>query len=308
MSSKQLLTYDEIESIFDEIKTKKKYIKYGEHIIFFQYPSKSDFEECRKIEKTLELKFEYIPSSVEDIPNIDIKFIEAEKIKLEKILKSESITSNKESLVFYSKKLEDINKQILEYNTAKNRSKSYDYFLLDKKIKYLSYLFLFSRSTFRLKNNKPTYLVTNQKSLFFWYRTLNEEFIKFYCGPEDLIIRQIARNSKISTLWKISCSTGSPLFDGSISEYTPVQIKLCFWLGFYSDVFKNLGSPDSENIINDDALFDKWVQDKIKELKSSKTDSPSQSKGAGSGHTRQHKIIFKNPTHASNKRLSKKEK
>lgn len=309
------LSYEELDTLFEEIKTGEKCIIVDSVVFVFKYPSKKDVEYCKRIQQIYTLRFkskaplsDEIPSflSVSENQNLDIDQLEREKRKLERVVEDGKIIDNQQSLDFYRDKLKKTVQDLEQAKSIAQQTKSFDKFSLDIKVRNYIFYYLLRKCVYY-------YIAPNELALFFnndirryshWSSKLLDEFVKFYIGESDTILRQLARHPRVTSLWKISYNTGVGLFSGNASDYTPIQVKLCFWLGYYTDVFKNLGSPDSERMVEDDKAFDEWVKSKVKEMKSKKSDSSSNKSGDKGSSVNQHKIVFKDPTHASSKRVT----
>jgi hypothetical protein len=92
-------------------------------------------------------------------------------------------------------------------------------------------------------------------------------FIYLLNGLNTDIIRFIAR----STLWRIryntSMKTSEVLFGRPVAEYTTDQLNLVYWSNFYDSIYNMM--PDqrpSDDVIEDDDLLDKFMEEYYKEL------------------------------------------
>jgi hypothetical protein len=65
--------------------------------------------------------------------------------------------------------------------------------------------------------------------------------------------------------WRASTKTGSPLFEGSTTDWNINQVALVHWSSFYDSIFEHHERPEQRIIENDD-LLDKWVDEKGKEM------------------------------------------
>jgi hypothetical protein len=316
MEDKKLL-YEELDGLFEQIVSGERCIIFDNVVFVLKYPTKITVDSCKRIQTICSLKYKELAPTSEEIPsfistssdqNLDISFLEKEKIKLERVIASQGVKENSQSLEFYDNKLQIVKKQLQETKLINERSSDLDRFALDRKIRDFVYYRLLRNCVYYYKssNNIELFFNNDIRRYSHWVSRLLNEFLIFYIGPGDTILRQLARHPKVSSLWKISSNIGTGFFNSNACDYTPIQIKLCFWLGYYSDVFKNLGSPDSDKIVEDDKLFDEWVKSKVKDMKNKKSDTSSNKSGGKSGNVAQHKIIFKEPTHASSKRATTK--
>jgi hypothetical protein len=55
------------------------------------------------------------------------------------------------------------------------------------------------------------------------------------------------------------------LFGGNVCDWNPSQIALAYWFSFYDSVYEHPERPPM-NIINNDDLLDKWVEEQSKEV------------------------------------------
>lgn len=305
-------TDEELEILFEEIRSGERCVIVDGRIFLFKYPPRTVISQCVRMEKVIRDKYKTFIPDLSSLPTffsgvtttMDLDFWESEKHKLEQVLEHNDIKTNAESNAFYTKRYKQACAKIESIKRVKEKTERLDLFTLDRRIKDLIFQFLIKNQTYLLTDNQEIKFfdrVSTRRSIH-WYRLLARDFIDFYYGPNEQVVRRVARLSKVSSLWRVSCNTGSSFFSGSTSDYTPVQTKLCFWLSYYTDVFKNLGSPDSDKIYHDDKQFDQWVRGKIDEIKSRASDAGRGSKG-GQGDVSRHKIRFKNPTRASGPRL-----
>lgn len=92
-------------------------------------------------------------------------------------------------------------------------------------------------------------------------------FIKLFQGISTKTIRYLAR----STLWRIryvsSLKSSDALFGRPSTEYTTDQINLIYWSNFYENIYSMLPEhKPSDDIIEDDELLDRFMEDYYKEV------------------------------------------
>ena len=303
-----LLSDRELEVLFEEIKNGERCIQVNGRTFIFKYPTKEDLDYCTRLEHIYVIKFkDDIPDSnkirqfmsKDVIHSLSIDDLKREENKFKLVLEKDEIKRNPEGFRYYTIELVRVQRRIEELEGIEKRIDKAERFCIDSKIRDMIWTFLVQKCTFIMEDGKLVsffdQLLLHEK--YKWIGILLPVFLLFYYGPPDRTSRQLARHHKISNLWKISCSTGVPFFHGASTDYSPVQIKICFWLGYYVDVFKNLGSPDNKNITEDDKLFDAWVESRVNELKSDSSDKGGSSKSGSD--TRKHKIVFKNPIKAT---------
>ena len=305
---------EDLELLFEEIRSGERCFIIKNRTFIFKYPDKKVITEVSRTEKLLRDQYK---DTIPDIGKVTLfilgeeitdsdGFLEKEKHKLELVLDHDEIKTNAESYKIYKEKYRIICEKLEKIKNIELRKSNADLYSLGQRIKSIIFQKLISRQTyvaredneFRFFDRIPT------SRAIYWYRELLDEFLDFYYGPKDNILRRLARTTRVSNLWRVSCSTGSPFFEGPTTTYTPVQNKLCFWLSYYTDIFKNIGSPDSDETYHNDELFDRWVRDKVNELKQRSSENSSGRTGNTKG-TNRHKIAFKKPTRASAKTLGK---
>lgn len=106
-----------------------------------------------------------------------------------------------------------------------------------------------------------------------------------YGVPVD-VVRAVARDPSVSIRWAICEQNGMAFFSGSTAELNLNQVHLCHWLRYYHESQKAFGSC-SKDILDNDQLFDNWVQNRLQELR-------DQSSGGGKpgGRTKVETHIF----------------
>lgn len=308
MKTNKLVNDDDLDLLFEEIRSGERCSSIDGRLFFFRYPTSKDLEYCFRIEKLFKIQYENIIPNSRNITSFltrnnitnDLDFWEREIIKNEKIIENDTIKTNAESLKFYNLKLREAKKNVELIKSLEIKKSSSEEYSFEYKLKQTIFTHLIRRCTFVNKNGELVNFFEGKMLRVFyrWFPKLVDEFLDFYYGPEESVIRRLCRTAKISNLWRISCRNNSPFFNGPVTEYTPVQSKVCFWLTYYSDVFQNLGTPDNDAIISNDDQFDSWVKGKIQELKSKSSDK------SGNKGDHKHRISFSKPTRATSARAS----
>ena len=78
------------------------------------------------------------------------------------------------------------------------------------------------------------------------------------------MVRKLARNLSWQRLYVLMIDAGMPIFPGTLSELSPNQLNLLYWMRFYNqNIFsvEEIERP-SEEIINYDCLLDEWLDQK----------------------------------------------
>jgi hypothetical protein len=78
------------------------------------------------------------------------------------------------------------------------------------------------------------------------------------------ILRELAKRPEIRNIWNVCKSTGSPLFKGYVTEWNALQMRLIFWLNYYSSIEGAYNKPP-EWIIRNDEHIDTWMKNQVKE-------------------------------------------
>lgn len=89
--------------------------------------------------------------------------------------------------------------------------------------------------------------------------------------PKDItekILRLVARNEPWRSMWLAAVKTGN-LFNRSASDLTDLQRALISWTCVYDNAFESMNPPSNE-IIEDDALFDDWMLEQQQESERSR--------------------------------------
>lgn len=80
---------------------------------------------------------------------------------------------------------------------------------------------------------------------------------------EQSVIRKIARGGHWRLCWNVAKESPSELFGRSMADLNTDQLMLVYWSQVYDSAFEALERPPSE-VINNDELFDKWLEDEHK--------------------------------------------
>lgn len=111
---------------------------------------------------------------------------------------------------------------------------------------------------------------------------LSREYLDFYGGIPEAIIRYIARSS----LWRIryvtSQKTSEALFGIPTSEYNNDILNLVYWSNYYQNIYDMMPEDrPSDEVIEDDSLLDAFMNSYYE--KRSREDSHRRAKGSTSG-------------------------
>lgn len=100
--------------------------------------------------------------------------------------------------------------------------------------------------------------------------TVLSNFLKFYIGLSQSIIRSIARSNLWRARYISSQKTGDILFGIPVVDYSNDQFNLVYWSGYYQNIYEMFPDdrPDDLTIDDDDALdsyMEKYYDKKTKE-------------------------------------------
>lgn len=101
----------------------------------------------------------------------------------------------------------------------------------------------------------------------------------FLNGLPQSKLRKMARHTMWRSRWISATKTGSPLFDGAISQWDHNKTFLCYWSNFY-DSIAGAYEPPEQFVIEDDELLDGWLEKKARENKSGSTESMADKEGS----------------------------
>lgn len=313
-----------VEILFNEIKSGLRVLRINGLIIYLKYPEPALARDVIFIEEEIKQKYKGIIPTKDEILDKYRKISEKENIQdLDYLLnrdKKISLTidhfekmgmSNKDqTLVYYLNQKKDLKVEIAKSRKLKSISNVHSSVkarelinCLDTKINQTTIVFYIQNSLFFRKNEKLVPLFQylkfkniNEKMIFI--NKVFDDFVNFMRGYEESEVRGLARSSYISNLYKISNKTNTPMFEGASSNYNQLQVNLLSWCDYYHSIFTNLGAPE-KHIIEDDILFDKWVEGKIDDMKSSDKKSKNNSNNNKETNFEQvDRFIFKEPTHA----------
>jgi hypothetical protein len=169
---------------------------------------------------------------------------------------------------FFVSKSEETRRQIAEYNkeieTLLTRKYSVSSFSLEGYAEEQRRVFLLNHSVISI--SRPELLE-------------NHNFIRrlavYYFVEKDIPechYRELARTNPWRVYWTVSKETGTSLFSGPSTEMTAQQFMLCSWTSTYDVAFNSMDRPTDE-VIDDDILFDNWIEEQQKKAKSKKDES-----------------------------------
>jgi hypothetical protein len=159
-----------------------------------------------------------------------------------------------------NKIIEGINKEISELRMKKESAleMSSERKATEEKLSYLAWSSVYDPFTDKLY--WKTYEDYTEERDFEFSRSVFVEFIGFYFGLPQEILRYIARHN----LWRVryitSTKTGADLFGRSIKDYTSDQVMLLYWSHYYQSIYEML--PDDrppDSIVEDDAALDAYM-------------------------------------------------
>ena len=174
----------------------------------------------------------------------------------------------------FKKRIEENQKQLSLLNSKRTALKSHsaEYLAYQSRLNYLLAKCIRKRNNEYFWPDVDTMLNTIQTDV---YNFLMEEYIKFINGMPIQKIRAAARSPLWQTSFRYSVESGQQLFSQPSSEWDINKILLCYWSMIYKNVYEKDNCPP-QAIIDDDDLFDDWLdkeQKKSKDKKSNKKQS-----------------------------------
>ncbi len=98
--------------------------------------------------------------------------------------------------------------------------------------------------------------------------------LEFLGGFNSTILRFLARHGMWRSKWVSATKTGSPIFKGTITEWSINQTLLSYWSNFYDSIY-SASEPPEDFIIAKDELLDKWLENKNSEMKRKQSETES---------------------------------
>lgn len=299
------------QELFNEVKTGMRCVRIDGRTFFFKFPDASLSSNAQLYEKEMLLQYQgNLPSSTELIQslardkNIDIPALKEQEERIMMNIAHFKLNPdyhNNPSYRFYVKQLASIREKLAEVDRIQNIQKQALAYCLDIKVRQATYLFYLLKCTYIKKGDKfvnyfDTVKFSSEKDRNRMANKLFEPFIEFLSGFGESELRGLARSHMVMNLFKIANNTGAPMFAGAAADYNVLQNSLLFWCNYYHSVFQNLGSPEP-HVLDDDRLFDQWVQNKINEIH---TEAERRSNGSSNPNERvsKHKFRFSKPTRA----------
>ena len=257
----------ELEEYLAEIITGKKFFTFNDKVMAMRFPSSDDKDNSRVfyIRRYKELIANGLPKKEDfikfliDTGNLDKDFYKTKKMyedRLKKLVDVRDKTNSDMQLIQIKKDIYAVCDKISEMeveesslllNTAEVSAESY-------RINYLIFCCLLCGDELNdrywknfndFKKEKDYSLLKKCKEV---YKELNN-------GISGDIIRAIARSDEWSKRWTASKKTGSPVFNGTISDWDKNKVELCYWSNFYDNIRENYPEIDSSLYDDDDKLF-----------------------------------------------------
>ena len=90
--------------------------------------------------------------------------------------------------------------------------------------------------------------------------------VKVRFGKVD-ILRELAKRPEVRLAWAISKSNKVPFFPGPSTEWSIAQLRLAYWLSFYTNIESSPERPPTR-IVENNEMLDKWLASKAEENES----------------------------------------
>jgi len=275
-----ILSHEEIDNYLSRISSGKEYlfvedrqdfivvtyprleVKQQANLIYdnaYQEALKEGLLPLQEFEKLLEERGVFTEEDTDALNKLRGK-LEAQQVLLSKTLK---VRANQERIKIVIANLQSEIDAIIYKKHSKLMMSA------ESKAEEIKNQFMCWASLFDMTGNLlwPTYTAYMQASPSTLKNTALSTFITLLNGLDTSIIRFLAR----STLWRIryttSMKTSECLFNRATSEYTTDQLNLVYWSNFYDNVYNMM--PDqrpSDDVIEDDELLDKFMEEYYKEL------------------------------------------
>jgi len=104
-------------------------------------------------------------------------------------------------------------------------------------------------------------------------RRINELMVMCFhtSAPSEKQYRELARSEPWRSTWRVSCKTGTPIFNGAACDFTASQKHLTYWSAVYDNVFESIDCP-SQSVIDDDDALDAWFEQQSIKAEKSRAD------------------------------------
>jgi hypothetical protein len=118
----------------------------------------------------------------------------------------------------------------------------------------------YSRESWRRMLMLPKMVSVSDPLLMSNYQFTKRLLVLYYedCVIADSKIRQLSRSYPWRVYWTASKDTGTPIFNGSMSNLTDNQLRLVHWSRMYDMAYQSMERPP-EWVIEDDEYFDAWM-------------------------------------------------
>lgn len=261
---------EDVSGLITEIITGKRVMPVGDQELVFRMPRQEDklrasfLVESKKreaISRGVPTRKEVIKTMSEmDIVGAEMlsnkqNALEIEKRKINTILKMSGSPRQKEEnmrkLDRVERELQSLKSDLLKPLTlcAEAISESYRtiYLMLVGVYTLNEELYWKSLQEFSRDNSPITPVIVNS-------------YIHFAEGLSSTQLRKIARSVQWKLFWRAATNAHTPLFEGAASNWDINKILIVYWSNFYDNLV-NYPQPPSEQIINDDHLLDRWLDD-----------------------------------------------
>ncbi len=172
-------------------------------------------------------------------------------------------------------KIDSIESEINELLSRKSNllNNTAEYIANVEKFRYLLYMNTYRTDNTRLWStindfmNEDNSLITHLLSHSFFDKRITES-----------TLRELARTDPWRNMWIAASKTGS-LFDVPMSQITDLQRGLVTWSLIYDNAYESMECP-SDDVINNDVLFDAWLENQSNKRKSDRNKQSAINSGA----------------------------
>ena len=169
----------------------------------------------------------------------------------------------------YNADLDKLNSLKKEHSLLFNKKQQVNQYTAEFKSREDKYLYLLTCCTFDL-NRKIKFNNSNEldgiSSLEGLYLILNE-FLDFYLGYNNSVLRQIARHYVWRNYYLAASKNILNLFSKPTEDLSINQLELLAWSSWYQDIFEmSLKDRPAQDIIDDDESLDKYIEEYTKKI------------------------------------------
>lgn len=256
-----IITYNEVVYIVKDPKSLERQLAFQYYSKILSFLEKNGVPTTYEKDATLQERKVWLPDDENKLKELD----KEKKELLREVTRYEFQSLKKKACLLRTNEIDNSIKRLQSRKSALSHTTS-EYIATLEKNKYFIYLL--------------THNIFNERVWTHWESFCKEDDIiinhlisesYFNKNIDEAKIRLLARSEPWRSTWITGIKTGN-LFNGPVSEMTDLQRLLVSWSIIYDGVYESMECP-SDDVIQNDALLDHWLNTQNDKRKKAKTKS-----------------------------------